>query len=443
VVAFANVGAEIAFTVGRLGDDRFENLVLYHDHSGGVEIYGSEGSGDFTGRRGVLLVPRATHVLATGLIDGPGADLIFYRADRGQARLFTLDERLLITRGPQMRLGRGWTHLVPGTYGPAQEENGRRILRRGLLLYHAGRGAVRVLTGDGRGRLTPLTDGPARHWDTGWTHLIPGIYDETDRRTDLFAYRRQGAQGTGRFFTIDAGGTITPLGPSFPMPAATHIVRGRFRRPSDDRHETAQFVAYNQGAFDRGELPRLDVVSADHQSARVLDSFSFPLGRPGTHLVAGGFAGSRLTDFVLYEQTSGAVRLWRSTDQGPQEIRPEALPSPAAQPPRPPAFQQVAVFNCNGDRRGINVWTRELQAGAAWEQRGFLEPQYDAGGTCPRAGASPLVIPLDDQQYEIVAVDSGNGNCNGQNTPDILDCRRYYTVVRGAMNGATLPINVG
>lgn len=101
-------------------------------------------------------------------------------------------------------------------------------------------------------------------------------------------------------------------------------------------------------------------------------------------------------------------------------------------------FDQVAVFNCNTDRRTIHLWTRDATAGGAWIDHGALGHQYDGSGLCP-VGTPKVVALTDKHLYELVCVDPGLFGCPG-NDPTQAACRRFYVVIAGKKGGGTLPI---
>lgn len=104
-------------------------------------------------------------------------------------------------------------------------------------------------------------------------------------------------------------------------------------------------------------------------------------------------------------------------------------------------FDQVAITNCNAERRAIHVWTRDITAGADWSNEGILDDQHDEFGACP-VGAPKIVTLTDKHVFEIACVDSGLLGCPGDD-PRMAPCRRSYVVVPGKKGGGTLPLPVG
>ena len=68
-----------------------------------------------------------------------------------------------------------------------------------------------------------------------------------------------------------------------------------------------------------------------------------------------------------------------------------------------------------------------------------MSPQYDASGSCPGVGESPVKVELVDGHWNvIVAVDAGNIGCTdgtGTADPDTLACRRDTLVLLGNKSG--------
>jgi hypothetical protein len=106
--------------------------------------------------------------------------------------------------------------------------------------------------------------------------------------------------------------------------------------------------------------------------------------------------------------------------------------------PPPIGWSKVALYNCNSDMRTVYIWVNDLTAQTGWQQVAPpLPSQYDGDGPCgPGTGAQPKVISLANQhEYQIVAVDPEDIECDGQNDPTIGSCARWGTSAIGLSNG--------
>lgn len=122
-----------------------------------------------------------------------------------------------------------------------------------------------------------------------------------------------------------------------------------------------------------------------------------------------------------------------------------------------PGYNHIEVFNCNTNRRTVYLWTRDVtqDAQAPFVEKGSLPAQF-SDGKCPPLPDSPsrpLIIPLTDgHQYELVAVDPENLQCEGKKNPNDPPCGRTKSVCscwrtkvgpfRGDKDGKSLPIIV-
>ncbi len=117
-----------------------------------------------------------------------------------------------------------------------------------------------------------------------------------------------------------------------------------------------------------------------------------------------------------------------------------AVYSHDASEPTQSGVKKILFFNCHTDRRGLNIWTRNISARSNWQWKGSLSHQNDSGGTCPAANAQPFELLLQSNNlYEIVCTD-----CQ-QNDPTLTSCRRWwsgYYPVTGNSNGSILSLIV-
>ncbi|WP_175492665.1 beta/gamma crystallin-related protein [Methylocapsa palsarum] len=120
---------------------------------------------------------------------------------------------------------------------------------------------------------------------------------------------------------------------------------------------------------------------------------------------------------------------------------PGALCQAVAAPP-PKGYSQLAVFNCQTEKRTVHYWTRDLTSGAPFKEEGSSPAQYDASGSCP-AAASPFIIKLTNgHQIEFVAVDPGSTICGGVNDPQTGGCvvSPFTQPFLGDANGPSLTL---
>ncbi|MGH6823553.1 MAG: hypothetical protein ACREC4_08705, partial [Methylocella sp.] len=113
----------------------------------------------------------------------------------------------------------------------------------------------------------------------------------------------------------------------------------------------------------------------------------------------------------------------------------------ATQPPA--GYSQLAVFNCNTDKRTVHYWTRDRTTGAPFVEQGSSPAQY-TNGTCPD-GASPFIIKLTDgHQIDFVGVDPGAVACGGVNDPQVGGCDRssFTQPFLGGVRGPSFTIQV-
>jgi len=123
-------------------------------------------------------------------------------------------------------------------------------------------------------------------------------------------------------------------------------------------------------------------------------------------------------------------------------VQPSSGPSSGGGGTGPSGYSQVGVYNCDSERRPVNVWVLDTGSGTGWQDKGTLSPQWDSSGSCP-ANGQPKVVTLQDQHaYWIVAVDPSNVTCDGNNDPTRPGCRRSEVFVRGSSTGGALPIIV-
>jgi PASTA domain len=107
----------------------------------------------------------------------------------------------------------------------------------------------------------------------------------------------------------------------------------------------------------------------------------------------------------------------------------------------PPGVKALNLYNCNTDRRPVRVWLYDT-AGGGWQEKGKIDPQYDASGGCPAAGSKPLELKLEaGHLYFVVAVDEGNINC-GVNDPTNVNCQRLFFTAAGDPKGPTAQLSV-
>ncbi len=134
-------------------------------------------------------------------------------------------------------------------------------------------------------------------------------------------------------------------------------------------------------------------------------------------------------------------------------IKAAAKPSPGPGPGASiPAWSKLQIYNCNSSlisddpaHRHLYVWTRDLDAGGAWQTDGDLPPQYTSYGSCGVGySTSPLDIELaDGHRIELACVDPDMDGCSG-NDPDDLSCRRYWSPFPflGKKDGPVLPLTI-
>lgn len=333
-MVFISPGAEIVTGIGRREGDAVENVLVYDREGGSGQFYRPTGDGDLQRWRSYAFGEGAFAVISAHFTLRARRDFLAYFPQTGRGRLHTMAEDGRITRGAAVTLGTGWTHLVRGIFSASEVVGDRRIFDQDVLLYNARTGMVRVFTSDGQGHLSPLS--PARSWEAGWSLLVPGFFGGRGPGTDLLAYRRMGDHGTGRFFTTDLQGRLSPLSSAFEMPGASHVARGRFGFGPDAGDATSpRFLCYDS---ERGQM---DAIAVSRGQSSVLVSVgAFP--RRWTHLVVGDFAGERrFSDFLFYDATNGQADLWEWTDDGPRVQRPAIPPTP---PPAPgPDLQSVCA----------------------------------------------------------------------------------------------------
>lgn len=100
--------------------------------------------------------------------------------------------------------------------------------------------------------------------------------------------------------------------------------------------------------------------------------------------------------------------------------------------PTPNGVKQLLIFNCNTDKRPVNIWV----VGASAERYGTAPAQYDSYGGCgPGHGAPALQVSFNDNStYLVIAVDEMLSGCDGDN-PMNQSCQRWARPYQGDPNG--------
>src|SRR5262249_10564374 len=85
-------------------------------------------------------------------------------------------------------------------------------------------------------------------------------------------------------------------------------------------------------------------------------------------------------------------------------------------------YSTILFYNCSSLHYTVHFWTFDLTTNE-WKDHGALDAQYDADGTCPGSGTSPMQIDLaDGHTYSWVVVAPDQQTCGGQNDPTLMNC---------------------
>ena len=103
--------------------------------------------------------------------------------------------------------------------------------------------------------------------------------------------------------------------------------------------------------------------------------------------------------------------------------------------------KQLSLYNCDTDNRAVYIWVYDENTGS-WQEKGQLNAQYGPNNTCPVYGSTPLDVTFSSgHTYTVVAVDTGNSGCSGNNPTDV-SCQRFSVVVVGDAQGQTVQYTI-
>ncbi len=189
--------ADIVARVTLQGDPA-PHLLLYDRPTGWFHYLAADGTGGWSPVSKVRGTVGWTSIVP-GDYNGDGTtDLLFYRANDGLMRFYTMGARGIggaIT--PPMYGTRNWTHIVAGDFDGEGSDD--------VYWYRAGDGLMRFYEVQSTGRMVPMT--PAMTGTRNWTHIPAGRFGS---ETGLVFYRDD---GLARFYGVDARRGFTALSP--------------------------------------------------------------------------------------------------------------------------------------------------------------------------------------------------------------------------------------
>jgi hypothetical protein len=198
-----------------------------------------------------------------------------------------------------------------------------------------------------------------------------------------------------------------------------------------------------------GDLQSPEIATPLHEGATTVSVRPVKVGAQVDVYVDGRFVNGRVAEadplelpvprLVSGQQVQARQHLCGKVRAG------ESATVVSAPPPTPKpkeGFSQLVVFNCHTEHRTVTVWLLDHTAGTT-TRVGALEPNYDDWGSCPAQG-EPLEVEFPDGHVcEIVVVDPGALNCNGQDDPMVGACRRLSGLVfLGSSGGPAFPCTV-
>lgn len=202
---------------GELGSGTGRDVLLYSASSSLFQFWTAAPNGDEwskffeqTGTRGW------THLIP-GDFDGNGVtDLLFYKADVGLMRFYTVTSSGFRPLTPAMTGTKFWSEIVPGDFDGDGSDD--------LLFYRREDGLMRFYEVDISGLFAPIS--PVLWGTGGWSQIPSGNFDGIGN-DDLLFYRQD--DGLARYYTVEAKGVLTPISVvSVARPGFDLIVPGQF-----------------------------------------------------------------------------------------------------------------------------------------------------------------------------------------------------------------------